>query len=131
LRPELALSVFTKAICRDEPFPLFGDGSVRRDFAHISDVVDGICAALAADNIAGEAINLGNNRPHSVRELIALIEEATGKTAKIDFQPTRPEEMPETWASLDKAERLLSYHPRVTLAQGVPDFVAWWRETHE
>ncbi len=130
LRPELALSVFTRAICRGEKLPLYGDGSVRRDFAHVNDVVDGINAALIAENVAGEAINLGNHRPQPVRELIRLIESAAGKAAQIEHYPTRPEEMPETFADLTKAQRLLHYVPRVTLEEGVKDFVRWWQETH-
>jgi UDP-glucuronate 4-epimerase len=127
LRPELALSVFTSAILRGEKLPLFGDGSVRRDFASVHDVVAGIEAALTAENVAGEIINLGNHNPVTVMDVIRFIETAAGKTAILDRQPARPEEMPLTYADIRKAQGLLGFEPRVPIAAGIAEFVAWWR----
>lgn len=125
LRPDLALSIFTSAIARGETLPLFGDGSVCRDFTHVSDICAGLFTALAAPNVVGEAINLGHSEPIPIREVIRLLEEALGKRAKIDYQPEKPGDMPITNADLAKAERLLNYRPRVEFRDGVREFVEW------
>ena len=130
LRPDLALSVFTRAILRGEPLPLFGDGSIRRDFTHVSDICAGLIAALTAENVAGETLNLGHSDPLEVRRLIELLEAACGRKARIDQQPEKPGDMPITHADLSRAERLLGYRPRVEIETGAREFVAWYRETH-
>ena len=78
LRPELALAVFTRSILEGTPLPLYGDGSVLRDFTHVSDICRGIFAALTAPGVAGQCINLGHDQPIAIRRLIELIEEAAG-----------------------------------------------------
>jgi UDP-glucuronate 4-epimerase len=128
LRPDLAMTIFTRAIVAGDPLPLYGDGSIRRDFTHVSDICDGLLAALTADNVVGEAINLGHSEPVEVRELIAQLESAIGKQAVIDQQPEKPGDMPITYADLSKANRLLGYSPQVPFAEGVREFVDWYRE---
>src|SRR5439155_3358560 len=113
LRPELALAVFTRAILEGTPLPLFGDGSVLRDFTHVSDICRGITAALTAPNIVGQCINLGHDQPIAIRRLIELIEQAAGTKAMIEHHPPRTEDMPFTHASLTKARRLPGYEPTV------------------
>ncbi len=129
LRPDLAMTIFTEAIEVGRPLPLFGDGSIRRDFTHVSDICEGLFSALSADGAVGETINLGHSEPIEVRELIAMLEDALGKKAVIDQQPEKPGDMPITYADLSKAERLLGYRPQVPFSQGVPEFVAWFRES--
>ncbi len=131
LRPDLAMCIFSNAILRGLPLPLFGDGSIRRDFTHISDICDGLFAALNADAAVGEVINLGHSEPVEIRVLIALLEEALETKAKIDYQPEKPGEMPITFADLTKAERLLDYRPKVDLRDGVRQFVAWYRSYYQ
>lgn len=125
IRPDLALYVFASAIARGRSLPLFGDGSVRRDFTHISDICDGLGAALAAPQAVGEAINLGHHAPVTMRELLALLEQALGRKAIIEERPAVAGDMAVTCADLTKAERLLSYRPKVALVEGLRDFVAW------
>jgi len=127
LRPELALAVFTRKILEGSPLPLFGDGSVLRDFTHVSDICRGIVTALSADGIDGQCLNLGSDRPIAMRRLIDLIEQAAGKKATIDFRPPRGEDMPFTHANLDKSRRLLGYEPTVPIEQGVAEYVEWMR----
>jgi UDP-glucuronate 4-epimerase len=127
LRPELALAVFTRAILEGTPLPLFGDGSVLRDFTHVSDICRGIMAALTAPNIGGQSINLGHDRPIRISRLIELIEAAAGCKARIEHRPPRTEDMPFTHADLTKARRLLGYEPRVEIEQGVQEYVEWFR----
>ena len=129
LRPELALAVFTRKILDGLPLPLFGDGSVLRDFTHVSDICRGVIAALSANGVVGQCINLGNDRPITIRRLIELVEAASGRQAKIDRRPPRGEDMPLTHANLDKARRLLNYEPRVPIEQGVAEYVEWMRQS--
>ena len=127
LRPELALAAFTRNILEGKPLTLYGDGSFERDFTHVTDICDGIIAALTAENVAGECINLGNHRPIAVRRLIDLISEAAGSPAQINHKPVRPEDLPRTCADTSKARRLLGYDPKVRIEQGVAEYVAWMR----
>ncbi|HZL87497.1 MAG TPA: GDP-mannose 4,6-dehydratase [Pirellulaceae bacterium] len=127
LRPELALAVFTRAILEGMPLPLYGDGSVLRDFTHVSDICRGVVAALTAPDIAGQCINLGHNEPIEIRRLISLIESAAGKKALIEHRPDRKEDMPVTCADLTKAGRLLGYKPTVAIEDGVREYVDWLR----
>jgi len=127
LRPDLALMIFSAAIQEGRPIPLYGDGSVRRDFTHVRDMCDGVLAAMTAKNVVGEAINLGHNEPIEIRKVIAALEKEFGKQANIDYQPARPEDMPMTCADLTKAQRLLGYKPKVDFADGVTQFVEWFR----
>jgi UDP-glucuronate 4-epimerase len=127
LRPDLALSIFTRKILAGESISLYGDGSTLRDFTHVSDICGGILSALVAPGIAGECINLGHNEPIAVSQLISLIEQATGRTAMLDRRPTRAGDMPVTCADLSKAQRLLNYRPTVSIQAGVGEFVEWMR----
>ncbi len=127
LRPELALAVFTRSILEGTALPLYGDGSVLRDFTHVSDICGGIGAALTAPEVAGQCINLGHEEPIAIRRLIELIEEAAGVKAIIEHHPPRTEDMPLTHADLTKARRLLGYEPRVAIEDGVREYVEWFR----
>ena len=127
IRPDLAMHVFATAITRGEPIPLFGDGTYQRDFTHVSDICAGLSSALAAEDAVGEAINLGHHQPVAVNELVTLLERELGRKAIVDRRPAFAGDMPLTCADLGKARRLLGYAPRVSLADGVHDFVAWFR----
>jgi UDP-glucuronate 4-epimerase len=127
LRPELALAVFTRAILDGTPLPLCGDGSVLRDFTHVSDICRGIAAALTASEAPGQCINLGHDQPIAIRRLIELIEAAAGVKAVIEHHPPRAEDMPLTHADLAKARKLLGYQPKVEIEAGVREYVEWFR----
>ena len=127
LRPDLALTIFTKAIEDGRELPLFGDGSVKRDFTHVSDICAGFIASLTADGAVGQTINLGHSEPIEMREIIRMIEESLGKNANINRLPERPEDLPITFAKLDKAKRLLGYEPKVPIADGIQEFCDWYR----
>jgi UDP-glucuronate 4-epimerase len=131
LRPDLALTIFVDAIENEKPFPLFGDGTIRRDFTHVSDICEGLYSALYADGINGEVFNLGHSEPIEMRTIIELIEVSLGKKAKIDRLPERPEDLPVTFANLSKAERLLGYNPKVPIKGGIQEFCDWYREWHK
>jgi UDP-glucuronate 4-epimerase len=129
LRPDLAVAIFSQKIAAGEPIPLFGDGSFRRDFTHVSDICSAMETALDAADVVGEAINLGHNQPVVMRDVIEILAHAIGRPARIDFQPAKAEDMPLTFADLTKAGRLLNYHPRVSFEDGIRDYVAWLRAT--
>lgn len=128
LRPDLALTIFTKAIDSGTSFPLYGDGSFRRDFTHVSDICAGLLSCLDAKDAVGEAFNLGCGDPIEMREIIRLIGKALGKEANIDRQPERPEDLPVTFASLEKAKKILGYQPKVSIAEGIEEFCSWYVE---
>lgn len=128
LRPDLALTVFTDKILQGAPLPLFGDGSVRRDFTHVGDICRGLMLALHAPDVEGEAINLGHDEPVAVRRLIELIERAAGRNANVQQLPAAASDLPITHADLTKARRLLGYAPAIDLEEGVREFVAWRKQ---
>ena len=125
LRPDLAMSVFAGAILAGTPLTLLGDGLIRRDFTHVSDLCDGLAAALTEPNVVGQAINLGHDEPVEIRQLIEMLEHALGRKARIEFRPQAAGDMPVTHADLTKARRLLGYNPRVALVDGIAEFADW------
>ena len=128
LRPDLGMSIFARTMLAGESLPLFGDGSIRRDFTHVHDICSGIAAALTADNVVGECINLGHDQPWTIRDLINLLERELGCRAKIKQLPANAADLPATCADLTKARRLLGYEPRIDLAQAVREFAVWFRQ---
>ncbi len=126
LRPDLALSIFTRRIARGQEITLYGDGSIRRDFTHVGDICRGIISAMTAEGVVGEKINLGHSEPIEMRRLINMLEESLGKKAIVNRQPPRLEDLPATFADLDKAGRLLGYRPTMPIAEGIAEYVAWY-----
>lgn len=126
-RPDLAIHKFARLILAGRPLPFFGDGSTRRDYTYIDDIVAGVVAAVRYDQSSYEVINLGNNRTVSLRELVAALENALGRAAVVDPQPEQPGDVPQTWADVSKARRLLGYAPTTGLADGLAVFASWLR----
>jgi UDP-glucuronate 4-epimerase len=126
-RPDLAIHKFTRAIHEGRPITQYGDGTSRRDYTYVDDVVQGIRGAADYGRADFDIFNIGESETTSLRELIAAIENATGKKAVIDRQPDQPGDMPATWADISKARLLLGYKPRTKIAEGVPKFVEWFR----
>lgn len=126
-RPEMAIHKFTDLVARGEPVPLFGDGTSRRDYTYVDDVVDGIEAALELAP-GFEIINLGGSQTTELRELVEMIAGEMGIEARIDWQPEQPGDVPVTFADVRKARRLLGWEPKVGIRKGLRRFVAWYRE---
>ncbi len=124
-RPDLAINKFVRLIKAGEPIPVFGDGSTRRDYTFIADIVEGILGALHYDQTNYEVINLGNDQTVTLSEMIETIETVVGKKAIIDRQPEQPGDVPQTWADVSKAKELFGYEPSITFKQGVEKFVEW------
>ena len=125
-RPEMAIARFIRCLETDEPIPFFGDGGSRRDYTYIDDIIDGVRAAMSYEGSPFEVINLGNNRTVTLSEMIAGLENALGKRARIERLPEQPGDVPQTWASIEKAHRLLGYSPTTPYAEGVRRFVEWF-----
>jgi len=128
-RPDLAIHKFARLISEGKPIPVFGDGSTRRDYTFIDDIIAGVRAAIDYSGSDYEVINLGESRTVELRELIALLEKELGATAKIDRQPLQPGDVPQTFADITKARRLLGYNPQTQIEDGIRRFVEWFRET--
>lgn len=135
-RPDMSLYIFTRKILAGDPIPVFNHGEMQRDFTYIDDIVAGVLAAL--DNpppregagVPHRVYNLGNNKSEPLMRFIGLIEEALGEKAEIDFQPMQPGDVPATYADIEASQRDLGFEPRVPIDEGIPRFVAWYREFH-
>jgi UDP-glucuronate 4-epimerase len=124
-RPDLAIHKFARAIRAGKPIPVFGDGSTRRDYTFVDDIVNGIVGAMTYEKTPFEVINLGNNATVSLDEMIGRLEEALGVRAIIDRQPEQSGDVPQTWAAIDKARDRLGYAPATRFEDGIRRFVAW------
>lgn len=125
-RPEMAIHAFTRAIERGEPLVLYGDGSARRDFTYIDDIIAGVLAALERPH-RYEIFNLGESETIEVRELIRRLERVMGKKAIVDERPAEPGDVPVTYADVAKARAMLGYAPSTSIDAGLDRFVAWYR----
>ena len=125
-RPDLAIHKFARLISTDQPIPVFGDGTTRRDYTYIEDIIAGVRAAVDYTASSYEAINLGESRTVELRELIALLEKELGRKAVINRQPLQPGDVPQTFADISKARRLLGYNPQTGIEEGIRRFVAWF-----
>lgn len=130
-RPDLAIHKFTKALLKNEPITMYGDGSTSRDYTYVDDTVQGIIAAMQYKQTEFEIINIGNNYSISLKELIQNLEKVTGKKAIIEQMPEQPGDVPKTFADISKAKRLLGYEPKTSLADGLQKFYSWFKENEE
>jgi UDP-glucuronate 4-epimerase len=129
-RPDLAIHKFAKLISAGKPIPVFGDGTTRRDYTYIDDIIAGVRAAMDYAQTKYEIINLGESRTVELRELIALLEKSLGRHAEIDRQPLQPGDVSQTFADISKARRLLGYDPQTQIEDGIQKFVEWFRESN-
>lgn len=129
-RPDLALHAFTRAILDGRPIQVFGDGSMRRDFTYIGDILNGLLSSLdfvgSMPNGSHEIINLGGHNSASVLELVRAIERALSREARVEFAPRPPGEVELTCADIGKAQRLLGFAPKVALTDAARRFANWY-----
>lgn len=124
-RPDLAIAKFSKLILEQKPIPFYGKGDTRRDYTYVGDIVQGILAALKYDKSDYEIINLGNHRTVSLKELVTALENALGQTAIIEYLPEQEGDVPQTFANIETARRLLNYNPQTSLEDGLAAYVKW------
>jgi UDP-glucuronate 4-epimerase len=121
-RPEMAIHHFARLIFEEKPLPLYGDGTIRRDFTYIDDIIDGIVLTIESP-FEYEIFNLGESETHLVAEVIQLLSKLIGKTAKINYLPSQPGDMIVTYAEISKARKKLGYNPTTPLEKGLAKFV--------
>jgi UDP-glucuronate 4-epimerase len=124
-RPDLAIHSFANRILERQPITLFGDGSTRRDYTYVDDIVNGVVAALQYEKSRYEVINLGNHQTVSLAEMVTTLERHLGMEAQRVYMPEQPGDVPVTYADIRKAERLLGYMPQVEFEEGIRRFCAW------
>lgn len=141
-RPDMAMWIFTAKILAGDPIPVFNHGRMQRDFTYIDDIVRGVVDCLdhaPADDGAVKAggsraphrlYNIGHNQPEELMHLIAVLEEACGRKAQIDFQPMQPGDVPATFADISAIARDIGFAPGTAIETGVPRFVSWYCDYH-
>lgn len=147
-RPDMALFIFTKAILEGKPIDVFNHGKMRRDFTYIDDIVKGVIKVLdrpyggdpswdgknpdpSRSRAPYRIYNIGNNSPVELMDFISLIEECVGKTAKKNYLPMQPGDVPATWADVGDLIKDFGYAPSVTVREGVERFVTWYMEHYD
>jgi UDP-glucuronate 4-epimerase len=128
-RPDLAIAKFARLIEAGDPVPMFGDGTTRRDYTYVEDIVDGVVRAI--DRCTEYHIyNLGNSSPIELSDLIDAIGEALGKRPIIKRLPEQPGDVRQTFADITRASAELGYSPRTPFREGLANFVAWFRDAN-
>jgi UDP-glucuronate 4-epimerase len=125
-RPDMAIHAFTAAVATGREIPMFGDGSTERDYTFVTDIVQGLLGAIGTPEPFA-IYNLGESRTVALRRLIELIGEHVGRTPRIRPLPEQPGDVQRTCASIERARARLGYAPKVSIEEGVKDFVAWFR----
>lgn len=129
-RPDLAIHKFTRAIYDGQEITLYGKGDSARDYTYVDDIIGGIAAALECQPAPGfEVINLGNSTPIALRDLIAVLERASGREARVKHVAEQPGDAPFTCADITKARTTLNWRPTTPLDEGVQRFVDWFEMT--
>jgi UDP-glucuronate 4-epimerase len=125
-RPDLAIHKFARLMLEGRSIPVFGDGSTRRDYTFIEDIISGLRAAIEYQGSMYEVINLGHNTPVTLLEMIHGLEAALERRAVIEWLPAQPGDVPQTWANIERAWRLLAYEPRTAFDTGLRRFAEWY-----
>lgn len=125
-RPDLAIHKFTRSIWEGKAIDQYGDGTTRRDYTYVDDIIQGVRAAMNYNGKSFDIFNLGESETTQLRDLIAKIEEALGRKANVRLLPEQPGDVPLTCADISKARRVLGYNPTTPIADGIPKFVEWF-----
>ena len=126
-RPDLAIHKFARLMTEGKPIPVYGDGTTKRDYTYIDDIVAGTVAAMESEGERFDVFNLGESRAVKLNYLISLLEQALGVKAVIDWRPPQPGDVPITFADIGKAGRLLGYDPQTPIETGIEKFAAWFK----
>lgn len=124
-RPDLAIRKFSHSILEGKPIEVFGDGTTRRDYTYIADIIQGVRAAIDYTASDFEIFNLGESQTVELKRLIELLEENLGKKAIIEAKPMQPGDVPQTFADISKAGKLLNYRPQTKIEEGISRFTDW------
>jgi UDP-glucuronate 4-epimerase len=132
-RPDMALYIFTDAIIAGRPINVFNNGEMSRDFTYIDDAIAAVVAAIGQPpGKPGEhrLYNIGNNHPESLLDFIATLEHALGRRSIKQMMPMQIGDVVSSYADIDKARRDLGFEPKTPISDGIPRFVAWYRDYH-
>lgn len=130
-RPDLAIHKFTKMILEDKPIPFYGDGTTKRDYTYIDDIVDGILKSmdyLFKNKNVYEIFNLGESHVVSLKEMVETIEKILGKKAILNRQPMQLGDVEKTYADISKAKMMIGYNPQTSFEEGIRKFVEWYKK---
>ncbi|MCK4425515.1 MAG: NAD-dependent epimerase [Deltaproteobacteria bacterium] len=147
-RPDMALFLFTKAILEDRSIDVFNHGKMRRDFTYVDDIVEGVVRVLdrpaepnpgwtgdapdpSSSYVPYKLYNIGNNQPVELLRFIEIIEECLGKKARKNLLPMQPGDVPATYANIDDLMRDVGFKPDTTLEEGIPRFIAWYKDYYK
>lgn len=126
-RPEMAIHKFTRRLFEGKEIGIFGDGTSRRDYTYIDDIVEGVLGALAAPP-GYRVYNLGESRTTTLAALVDLLERETGRKGGWAFLPPEPGDVPVTYADISRARAEIGYNPKIPVEEGIRRFVAWYRD---
>lgn len=129
-RPDLAIHKFVKHINNNEPIPFYGNGSTRRDYTFVADIVQAIVAAMHYKQSSFEIINIGNHHTVSLSELVETIENLLRKKAQLQRLPEQIGDVPQTFADISQAQLLLNYYPQTPLREGIAQFIDWYAQQY-
>ena len=147
-RPDMALFLFTKAILAGEPIDVFNHGKMQRDFTYIDDIVEGVVRVLdtipqpnpdwsgmtpdpGTSNAPYRLYNIGNHSPVKLLHFIEVLEKTLGRTAEKRLLPMQPGDVPATCADVEDLTNDVGFRPATTIEEGIPRFVAWYREYYK
>ena len=128
-RPDMAMYIFAKKITEKKPIPVFNHGDMKRDFTYIDDIIMGIRASIEK-NYDCEIFNLGNNQSEDLMNMIGIIEKSLKINAKLKFMDIQPGDVEETFANINHAEKKLNYNPQISIEEGIPKFIEWYKSYH-
>jgi UDP-glucuronate 4-epimerase len=126
-RPEMAITTFLRAILEGKPITMFGDGSMRRDFTHVEDIVRGIIAAADLSPPGFRAYNLGSGAPVTLNELVTAMSKAAGREVEVVHAPVPLGDVDATFADISRANTELGWSPQIRLEHGLETVVSWIR----
>lgn len=126
-RPDMAPYIFTESILNGKEIKVFGDGSAKRDFTYIDDIVRGIILGLEK-RFPFEIFNLGNSSPINILSFIKMLEKLLGKKAILMFEEKNTNEMLNTYANIEKAKKMLGFNPKTHIKDGLEIFVNWYKK---
>jgi UDP-glucuronate 4-epimerase len=134
-RPDMSAFIFARSILAGEPIRVFNRGDMKRDFTYIDDIAVGVLSCLdrpppASATPRHRIYNLGNHRPEPLMRFIAVLEQALGVKAKLSLEPMQPGDVKETYADIDSSRRDFGFEPKTAIDEGIPRFVAWYRDYH-
>ena len=131
-RPDMSAFLFLGALLNDRPIKLFNEGSHRRDFTYVDDIVEGIIRIVDAKSVSGSGVyNIGLGEPVDLLEYVEILERLTGKQAIKELLPMQPGDVEATWADVSALERDFGYRPSVSIESGLEQFVRWYRDYYQ